>query len=901
MLYWIAPQFVTCSLLISQAMGVASPGAPATDLPRALEVMRSMQAQFYNRKSNSYNDPARAKGKPPAMWACGVALSADIAAARQMPSIYKPVVWASFNSMDHYWDWKQTLGGYEPYPTGGDGHDKYYDDNEWIAIALIEGFHGFLYFTVGDDEDGSNAQRIDHNLFGGLFRIDVDCRGGNISHAIRNQPANGHTANYFIPNDNPFVGRENALEEYYGLGLRSPHRMTYDAPTGRIFIGDVGDAQREEIDIIEPTDPPGLNFQWPLIEGLRGDLNPPYIGVNKRPVIDYDHGQGNAVIGGLAYRGKRWADDLGGHYIFGDNGYGKIWALDERTNPPSKTLLCLFPFGPGPNSGSNYTGLSSFGVDHQGELYMCQMSSEGGHLYRLQRDGAPPVRKPFPKLLSQTGAFTDTARLVASPSLIPYSVNSPLWSDGAAKLRWIMLPAGAKITYADHGEWKFPAGTVFVKHFEFPTDGAHPEIHRRLETRLLVLDASGAAYGVSYKWRADNSDADLLPGSLTEPIAVKTADGQTRTQNWYYPSQTDCMRCHTPAAGFVLGPKTRQLNGEFLYASTGIKDNQLRTWNHLGLFDPPLDENRIAGLDRSVSVRDTTATDEQRARSYIDSNCANCHRPGGVNALWDARLDTPLLTALIVNATPITRIGPAGSKITKPGDLDHSLIYRRMMSVEPQVEMPPLARNTIDSTAVEVIARWIKKMPSFGDLPKPWIGQDIGPAGVGGDEVFDKGTFTITGSGDGIEKLSDDFHYLFQPLHGDGTILAHITSMSPGSARAKAGVMIRASGDPSSPHAMMALPNDQSADFLRRTQAGGDSTDSRVRSIRTPYWVKLERKGNEVSGSISLDGVSWKAVDHVTIDLPKDAMVGLAVTSRNDTARETAAFDHVEVQTANAQ
>jgi hypothetical protein len=190
MLYWIAPQFVTCSLLISQAMGVASPGAPATDLPRALEVMRSMQAQFYNRKSNSYNDPARAKGKPPAMWACGVALSADIAAARQMPSIYKPVVWASFNSMDHYWDWKQTLGGYEPYPTGGDGHDKYYDDNEWIAIALIEGFQ-----TTGRSEMLERAAKVvdfvasgwDDTLGGGIWWHER--HKGNGKNTCSNAPA----------------------------------------------------------------------------------------------------------------------------------------------------------------------------------------------------------------------------------------------------------------------------------------------------------------------------------------------------------------------------------------------------------------------------------------------------------------------------------------------------------------------------------------------------------------------------------------------------------------------------------------------------------------------------------------------------------------------------------------
>src|SRR3989454_1681520 len=160
--------------------------------------------------------------------------------------------------------------------------------------------NGFLYWTDGDDERAP-TQIINQSLFSGVFRIDVDRRGGNISHPIPRQPANGTTANYYIPNDNPFVGQSGVLEEFYALGLRSPHRMTYDPPSGRIFIGDVGAGSREEIDLIEPTDPAGLNFQRSRIEGLGGDLTPPYIGVNKRPIIDYTHSEGQAVIGGARF------------------------------------------------------------------------------------------------------------------------------------------------------------------------------------------------------------------------------------------------------------------------------------------------------------------------------------------------------------------------------------------------------------------------------------------------------------------------------------------------------------------------------------------------------------------------------------------------------------------------
>src|SRR5262249_4142676 len=145
-----------------------------------------------------------------------------------------------------------------------------------------------------------------------------------------------------------------------------------------------------------------------------------------------------------------------------------------------------------------------------------------------------------------------------------------------------------KIKFSPSGDWKFPAGTVFVKHFELPIDETQPDLHRRLETRLLVCDSTGGVYGVTYKWRPDNSDAELLSTNLLESISVRPTMG-IRPQQWYFPSREDCRTCHTPLAGGVLGPKTRQLNRDRTY-TTGAVDNQLRSWNHVGLFDSGFDE-----------------------------------------------------------------------------------------------------------------------------------------------------------------------------------------------------------------------------------------------------------------------------------------------------------------------
>ena len=278
----------------------------------------------------------------------------------------------------------------------------------------------------------------------------------------------------------------------------------------------------------------------------------------------------------------------------------------------------------------------------------------------------------FPQLLSQTGAFQNTARLQPANALIPYDLIVPFWSDGAAKSRWVAVPDGQKIKFAPAGEWVFPRGTVFVKTFMLATNELIPNALRRLETRLLVCDEAGGVYGVTYKWRADNRDADLLETNLTEAIAVQTATG-VRTQSWYYPSRQDCLTCHTANAGLVLGVKTRQLNHAFAYPS-GVTDNELRTWNHLGLFDTNLDEAELENFPALANTDDLTRSLADRARSYLDANCANCHRPRGTVATFDARYDTPLAQQLLVGGHVLIDERIDNPRIIAPNDRWRSIL-----------------------------------------------------------------------------------------------------------------------------------------------------------------------------------------------------------------------------------
>jgi glucose/arabinose dehydrogenase/mono/diheme cytochrome c family protein len=351
-------------------------------------------------------------------------------------------------------------------------------------------------------------------------------------------------------------------------------------------------------------------------------------------------------------------------------------------------------------------------------------------LYAAQAWQPVVVISEPPALLSGTGAFSDLATLTPAPGVFPYGVNAPLWSDAAAKQRWIALPndgthdsASEKIGFSPDGNWSFPVGTVFIKHFELPVNEADPSLHKRLETRFIVMPTTGEPYGVTYKWRADGSDADLLPDGLSEDITITGADGGTHTQRWDYPGPTDCRVCHNGNAGHILGLKTHQLNGDLTYDRTGRTANQLETLGALGWFDSAYRPGHLPWFLKSHPIADTSASLEDRVRSYIDSNCSQCHRPGGVRALFDARITTPLAGQGLIRGSLVEPT--EHERVIVPGDLDNSILRVRHASTGV-IKMPPLAKNLVDEQAAQVISDWILSLP-----PAPGVVLTV-PAGAGG-------------------------------------------------------------------------------------------------------------------------------------------------------------------------
>jgi uncharacterized repeat protein (TIGR03806 family) len=322
----------------------------------------------------------------------------------------------------------------------------------------------------------------------------------------------------------------------------------------------------------------------------------------------------------------------------------------------------------------------------------------------------------IPALLSQTGAFRDIRRLIPADGLIPYDLVVAFWSDGAAKTRWAAIP-GAKINYSATGEWTFPPGTVFVKTFELPTDAADPNAKRRLETRLLVRDSAGGVYGVVYRWRPDNSEADLLSTSRTEEISIKAANGEIHRQTWYYPGRPDCLACHNSKTSGVLGVKARQMNHGFIYPS-GVTDNELRTWNHLGLLTPALNEADLEQIPTLAAADDSTRSLQDRVRSYLDANCAQCHRPGGTVAYFDARYETPIEKQELIDGSVLIDQGIDRPRIISPHDIWRSIAYMRVNTVD-DIKMPPISRETIDHKGVELLQNWIASLPGRDVLDPP--------------------------------------------------------------------------------------------------------------------------------------------------------------------------------------
>lgn len=552
--------------------------------------------------------------------------------------------------------------------------DQPFSNHNGGMIAF--GPDGQLYIALGDGGSGNDPQNNSQdrsNLLGKVLRI--------------TPPPVDSTATYGIPADNPFVGLAGVRSEIWAYGLRNPFRFSFDRETGRLWLGDVGQTRREEIDLIER----GGNYGWRIFEGSednQGVSDLPVPGVTYLPPIhDYGRSVGTTVIGGYVSRGSD-LPALYGSYVYGDAGSGRIFALQTTGNSVVNT-----PIG-------NVSSLYSFGEDASGRLLAV---SGAGRIFQFGSStggGSAP-----PALLSQTGIFADLSTLTATPAFVEYEINHAFWTDGTLKRRWLAVPDAARIGFDAAQSFVFPVGSLLVKHFELETETGNAATRKRMETRVLARRESGW-YGLVYRWREDGSDAELLADAAFASVTV-TGTAGSETFDYEFPSRGACLRCHNDAAGGALGIESAQLNRTFAYPTNSA--NQLQALDHAGYFTTaPPDPATLPVLPAIDGVESV----DERARTYLDVNCSNCHRPdGGTPVNMDLRRETALEDANIIDVAPSgVTLGIANARRVAPGDSARSVLLARMQRADA-LRMPPVSTHRVDAAGVALIDAWINALP----------------------------------------------------------------------------------------------------------------------------------------------------------------------------------------------
>jgi uncharacterized repeat protein (TIGR03806 family) len=330
----------------------------------------------------------------------------------------------------------------------------------------------------------------------------------------------------------------------------------------------------------------------------------------------------------------------------------------------------------------------------------------------------PPPRVALEALLADTPAprlsdyhlFTDPAGRQPNAGLTPYGLNSPLFTDHAVKSRFVFLPPGTAAVFTKVGVLDFPVGAVLVKTFAYPADMRRPnEAVRSIETRLLIRKTSGWV-AQTYRWNADQTDAVLKRAGGRAEVSFIDQTGQTRRIDYAIPNQNQCKECHqldetvTP-----IGPKARNLNGVFAYGEG--QENQLAHWVRKGLLSgaPPLHQ-----VPRTARWDDVSAPLNDRARAYLDANCAHCHNPRAAasNSGLFLTLEENRSPALGFGKQPVAAGRGAGDlKVAiDPGHPERSILTYRMASTEPGVMMPELGRTVLDDEGLDLIRQWIGQM-----------------------------------------------------------------------------------------------------------------------------------------------------------------------------------------------
>jgi uncharacterized repeat protein (TIGR03806 family) len=330
-------------------------------------------------------------------------------------------------------------------------------------------------------------------------------------------------------------------------------------------------------------------------------------------------------------------------------------------------------------------------------------------------DAAVLARNP-PAVLSAYRFFRDAGAREPNARVTPYDLNTQLYSDGALKFRYVYIPEGQQARYSADDVFDFPVGTVLIKTFVFAADMRQStENVRFLETRLLIRREAGWI-ALPYVWNEEQTEARLSVVGASVPVSFTNEAGQAIALDWAVPNVNQCAGCHAREGGnavLPLGPSARNLNRDVVYA-TG-EQNQLHYWFDAGLLDG-LPASRGPRVPNAYDASDGTL--EDRARAYLDVNCAHCHNPqgpahtSGLDLRWSQ--SDPALWGVLKRPVAAGR-GSAGLEFSiEPGHPERSILIHRMQSTDPGVMMPELGRQLVDERAVALMRAWIAGMDANG-------------------------------------------------------------------------------------------------------------------------------------------------------------------------------------------
>lgn len=318
-----------------------------------------------------------------------------------------------------------------------------------------------------------------------------------------------------------------------------------------------------------------------------------------------------------------------------------------------------------------------------------------------------------PALLSDYDFFRDAGAREPNARVTPYDLNTALYSDGALKFRYVYIPPGAEARYNAEGVFEFPVGTVLIKTFAFAADMRRSgENVRFIETRLLIRRADGWT-ALPYVWNEAQTEARYSPIGANIPVSFTNEQGQAIALDWAVPNRNQCKACHDRAGAFTpIGPSVRNLNHDFAYEQGA--QNQLTHWREAGLLDAaPADAPYAPNAfdPASGSLND-------RARAYLDVNCAHCHNPdgpghtSGLDLSW--RQHEPALWGVFKRPVAAGRASGGYAFAIEPGHPERSILVHRMASTDPGVMMPELGRQLVDERAVALMREWISGMGADG-------------------------------------------------------------------------------------------------------------------------------------------------------------------------------------------